>query len=115
MAMAAEVGAVAGLAIGAGGLADGVADQEAGGGAVAGLTGEVGRLGLHPGHIGGGSGGMTVCAQGHRWHVVRMTMAIEVGAMTGVAVRVVRFADGAANQEAGGGAVAGLATDIAQA
>ena len=62
VAMAGEVGAMTGLASCARELARGATGQKTGAGTVAGLTSEMGRVRLHPGHIWGRGGGMTIHA-----------------------------------------------------
>ena len=112
VAMAVEVDAMTGLAISAGELARGAAGKQTGAGTVARLTSEMCRAGLHPGHIRGGAGGMTVYAKCYRRHGMGMTMTTEVSAVTSRATRIVRLADGATDQKTGGGTVAGLTTEF---
>lgn len=101
MGMGSKVSHVAGLAISTGHLACRIANPGTGCAAVTGLTTKTG-MSLSGCHIRcGGGGSMTTDTECYRSHRMGMTVAIEIGAMTGITIGPCRLADCIVNQDTG--------------
>lgn len=108
--MGIKVGSVAGLAACPCNFANRTASQGAIRCAVAGRATKSG-MSLADGCIRSGSSGcMATDAESDGYHIVAVAMPVKVGAVTGLAVGASGHANRAANQDSGGGAVAGSTT-----